>query len=124
MNDFFRKHSIIIEHTLPWNVPSIRTTSIHNKGYALHTEIKLQQMGNDPNPTLRKFPYDELAEKGGALKYKTRTWYTAVVLGTHIRSIRYQVRSTRYQVRSTRYSEYILALVLLESWAEQVSELH
>ena len=31
---------IIIEHTLPCNVPSIRTTTIHSKGYAL-TEIKL-----------------------------------------------------------------------------------
>ena len=30
-------------------------------------------MGDDPNPALRKFPYEELAAKGGALKYKTRT---------------------------------------------------
>ena len=30
-------------------------------------------MGDDSNPALRKFPYEELAAKGGALKYKTRT---------------------------------------------------
>ena len=30
-------------------------------------------MGDDPNPALRKFPYKELAAKGSALKYKTRT---------------------------------------------------
>ena len=32
---------IIIEHTLPCNVPSIRATGIHSKGYALHAEINL-----------------------------------------------------------------------------------
>ena len=31
----------IIEGTLPCSVPTIRTTTIHSKGYALHTEIKL-----------------------------------------------------------------------------------
>ena len=80
---------IIIEHELPCNVPGIRTTinSIHNKGYALHTEIKLLQMGDDPNPALRKFPFEELAAKGDALKYKTRTQYepgTRISGTTHV----------------------------------------
>ena len=50
-------------------------------------------MGDDPNPALRKFPYEELAAKGAALKYKTRTRYTAVVPGTI-----YQVPGTWYVV--------------------------
>ena len=45
-------------------------------------------MGDDPNSALRKFPYEELAAKGGALKYKTRTRYTAVVPGTRISGTR------------------------------------
>ena len=47
-------------------------------------------MGDDHNPALRKFPYEELAAKGGALKYKTPT-YTAVVPGTRISGTRYVV---------------------------------
>ena len=31
-------------------------------------------MGDDHNPALGKFPYEELAAKGGALKYKTPTY--------------------------------------------------
>ena len=45
-------------------------------------------MGDDPNPALRKFRYEEVAAKGGALKYKTRTRYTAVP-GTLISGARY-----------------------------------
>ena len=47
-------------------------------------------MGDDPNPALRKFPYEELAATGGALKYKTRTRYTTVP-GTRISGTRYVV---------------------------------
>ena len=42
-------------------------------------------MGDDPNPALRKFPYEELAAKGGALKYKTST----AVPGTRMSGTRY-----------------------------------
>ena len=37
-------------------------------------------MGDDPNSALRKFPYEELAAKGGALKYKTHTQQYYLVL--------------------------------------------
>ena len=43
---FHEKNAVIsIEHTLPCNVPGIRTAInsilVHSKGYVLHTEIKL-----------------------------------------------------------------------------------
>ena len=47
-------------------------------------------MGDDRNPALRNLPYEELAAKGGALKYKTRT-YTALVPGTRMSGTRYVV---------------------------------
>ena len=70
-----------LEHTLLFDVPSIPTTTTHSKGYDLRTEISLLYVGDVPNPTLRTFPYEDLAAKGGALKYKTRTqqWYLVLV---------------------------------------------
>ena len=47
-------------------------------------------MGDDPNPALRKFSYEELAAKGGALKHKTRTQQYLLPV--------YQVPGMKYQV--------------------------
>ena len=41
----------------------------------------LHTKGDDPNPALRKFSYEELAAKGGAFKYEPRKqlWYLVLV---------------------------------------------
>ena len=67
--------AITNDNELPCNVTGIRTTAIDNKGYALHTEIKLLLIGEDPNPAPRKFPYEELARKRWYLEIQNT--YTA-----------------------------------------------
>ena len=59
-------------------------------------------MGDDPKPALRKLPYEELAAKSGALKYKTRTQKYLVLV---------------CQVPGIDVYRYFFALILLESWA-------
>ena len=88
---FMKKNAaIIIEHELLCNVPGIRTTTIHGKGYACSPVHRDQAAvdGRRSQPSAEKVPVRVAGRKRWRLEMQNT--YTAVP-GTRIPGTRYQV---------------------------------
>ena len=82
--------AIIIEHTLPRNVPGIRPTSIHSKGDASHRDHATTALDRRRSqPSAEQVSVRVAGRKTWRLE--TQNTYTAVVAGTRMPGTRYVV---------------------------------
>ena len=87
---------VIIEHTLPCNVPGIRHTSIRTQqGLRFaHRDYVTTVDGRRPQPSAEKLPVRGAGRKRWRLEIQNM--YAAVVPGTRISGTRCVVPGTRY----------------------------